>query len=109
MLDPYIDIRILRTRLVSNKNGRFCLQFFYYKYSRTRFKTRFKYGFKKNKYLGMVPNMCKIPVRKKQQRGSCSRMLLGEERIQRKKKTMATVVDTRGRMASKKLRFFPVP
>jgi hypothetical protein len=36
-------------------------------------------------------------------------MLLGEQRIQRKKKAIATVVDTSGRIASRKVRFFPVP
>jgi hypothetical protein len=36
-------------------------------------------------------------------------MLLGEQRIQRKKKAIATVVDISGRIASRKVRFFPVP
>jgi hypothetical protein len=36
-------------------------------------------------------------------------MLFGEHRIHRKKKTIATVVDTSGRIASTKVLFFPVP
>ena len=50
-----------------------------------------------------------VPVRRNMQRGSLSRIPLGDQRTQMKNNTMATTVDTRGLMASKNDLFFPVP
>ena len=50
-----------------------------------------------------------VPVRRNMQRGSSSKILLGEQRTQMKQTAMAMRVETRGLMASKNVLFFPVP
>ena len=50
-----------------------------------------------------------VPVSRNMQRGSCFRISLGDESTQMKNNTMATTVETRGLMASRKDLFLPVP
>ena len=50
-----------------------------------------------------------VPVRRKRQRGSSSRTLLGDQMTQMKHTAMAIRVETKGLMASKNVGFFPVP
>ena len=50
-----------------------------------------------------------VPERRNRQHGSSSRILLGDQKTQMKHTTMAMRVETRGLIASKNVRFLPVP